>query len=397
MSDCDQTNPPEIAISRASSPDVGVRQYSTLPLLSAPNVDESNGRQKRRPLEQDVGWHIRWTRDRFPNGRVLVVDYISNQTSKRPEKRHVAVAAQEFENLESLQAFYANNERVHAAALRVVHVQNATWSTQFLLDKYNIDHKSEIVGMRGFSKWAKYEKPRQRNGKPFANGRSWREQNDPWRNISRTAFGLDYVKVFRTQAPRQRNRHGVFGEKPIDAKMMHLDAYEDSHSPHGYDASVQRISVYVQRSLGPAGQVSPELDPKSPYAKPDGEEPDGDGNDKVGLGELDNSSAVIVFETSASMLKEDCLVQPRNDIENRWRRLSFYLRKDDVMHDARLASQCTNMILSDVFHGLAIIWQEFLGIGVDVSTIMSHPTPFHRLNSVQARLNTRREDLRKSR
>jgi hypothetical protein len=91
----------------------------------------------------------------------------------------VTVAAQEFQDIKELEKFYADSKRVHQAALRVIHVQNASWATKFLLRKFNIDHRSEIVGMQGFSKWAQYEKPRQRNGKPYPNGRSWREQTDP--------------------------------------------------------------------------------------------------------------------------------------------------------------------------------------------------------------------------
>ena len=92
--------------------------------------------------------------------------------------------------------------------------------------------------------------------------------------------------------------------------------------------------------------------------------------DKVDLDFLDNSNTIVVFETSASMLMQDCLIQPRKDFENRWRRLSFYLRKDDVLNDSRLAAQCTNMILNDVFHGLAVIWQEFLSVATDHVNIL---------------------------
>ena len=70
------------------------------------------------------------------------------------------------------------------------------------------------------------------------------------------------------------------------------------------------------------------------------------------------------------MLMEDCLIQPRNDIEKRWCRLSFDLRKENVLNDARLAAQCTNLILCDIFHGLAIIWQDFLGVGADHVNIL---------------------------
>ena len=55
----------------------------------------------------------------------------------------------------------------------------------------------------------------------------------------------------------------MFGERPIDAQMMHLNAYEDGRDPDGFDISVQRMSVYVQRNLGPPGRVSPDQDVKN--------------------------------------------------------------------------------------------------------------------------------------
>ena len=304
---------------------------------------------------------------------MLIIDYISSVASAGSGRRHVTVAAQEFENLKDLEKFYADSKRVHQAALRVIHVQNATWATHFLLHKFNIDHRSEIVGMQGFSKWAQYEKPRQRNGKPFPNGRSWREQTDPWRNVSRTAFGLDYLKTYQTLPPDKRRRTSVLGDKPIDAQMMHLNAWEDAQSPDGYDVSVQRMSVYVQRNLGPPGRVSPEQEIKSPYARHDttnGRWYKGDDANKIDIDYLDNSNTVLIFETSASMKMEDCLIEPRDDFENRWRRLSFYLRREDVTNDTRLAAQCTNMILADVFHGLAVVWQEFLNVAADHVTLL---------------------------
>jgi hypothetical protein len=50
--------------------------------------------------------------------------------------------------------------------------------------------------------------------------------------------------------------------------------------------------------------------------------------------------------------------------------LSFYLRREDVVNDVRLAAQCTNMILADVFHGLAVVWQEFLNLAADHVTLL---------------------------
>ncbi|GAB1725678.1 hypothetical protein NU195Hw_g4836t2 [Hortaea werneckii] len=330
--------------------------------------------KQRRSQTPDLEWHIKWTDDVFPNGRVLLIDYISSQAvhAISPGRQHVAVAAQEFQDLGELQRFYEDPKRANSAALRVIHVQNATWATRFLLTKFNIDHPSEIAGMQGFSKWARYERPRQRNGKPFPNGRAFREQTDPWRNISRTAFGLDYLKPYATPHPMERKQQNIFSRKPVDAKMMHLNAYEDSRTPYGWDVSVQRLSVYVQRSLGKPGKVSPDIEIRNPYAKPQerGHGPAGIREGEVDLESLDNSNTVIVFETSASMLPRHCLVQPRNDFEKRWRRLSFYLKREEAFNDAQLAAQCTNMVLTDVFHGLAVVWDDLLSTATDHVNIL---------------------------
>ncbi|KAI7164882.1 hypothetical protein KC349_g376 [Hortaea werneckii] len=330
--------------------------------------------KQRRSQTPDLEWHIKWSDDVFPNGRVLLIDYISSQAvhAMSPGRQHVAVAAQEFQDLGELQRFYEDPKRANSAALRVIHVQNATWATRFLLTKFNIDHPSEIAGMQGFSKWARYERPRQRNGKPFPNGRAFREQTDPWRNISRTAFGLDYLKPYTTPHPMERKQQNIFSRKPVDAKMMHLNAYEDSRTPYGWDVSVQRLSVYVQRSLGKPGKVSPDIEIRNPYAKPQerGHGPSGIREGEVDLDSLDNSNTVIVFETSASMLPRHCLVQPRNDFEKRWRRLSFYLKREEAFNDAQLAAQCTNMVLTDVFHGLAVVWDDLLSTATDHVNIL---------------------------
>ncbi|KAK4556046.1 hypothetical protein LTR86_006742 [Recurvomyces mirabilis] len=387
----ENSHPPDIAISRAStesrasSKRSGKQPEQARGRLPSPKVDTENvysstWRRRRneawryRNHSPDVEWHIKWTTGCFPNGRVLIIDYISNQTVQKAEptgKRHVVVRAAEFQDLAMLERFYADPKTAHSAAQRVIHVQNATWATRFLLKKFNIDHPSEIVGMQGFSKWARYEKPRQRNGKPFPNGRSFREQTDPWRNVSRTAFGLDYLKAYPTAPPNKRQRRTIFGDRPVEAKMMHLNAYDDSRSPYGYDVSVQRLSVYVQRSLGPRGIVSPDMDVRNPYRPiANGRPSFKEDKNKVDLDTLDNTNTVIVFETSASMMLEDCLVQPRNDFERRWRRLSFYLKKEEALNDSRLAAQCTNMVLADVFHGLGVVWEEFLAAATNHVNIL---------------------------
>lgn len=60
------------------------------------------GHQGRGP---DLKWHIPWKKDCFATGRVLIIDYVGSDSETpigKNGKRHVAVAAQEFENLVSL-------------------------------------------------------------------------------------------------------------------------------------------------------------------------------------------------------------------------------------------------------------------------------------------------------
>lgn len=60
---------------------------------------------KHDPLQ----WKRKWTKGCFATGRVLIIDYITNHenaSSGDSGKHHVAVAAQEFETLKSLEEFY---------------------------------------------------------------------------------------------------------------------------------------------------------------------------------------------------------------------------------------------------------------------------------------------------
>ena len=387
--------PPDISLSRTSTESKASRnsidkeqQRSSgpNPRLIHPadkkNVYQINPHWRKHPPDAgkwwrgtapNVEWQFKWDERRFQAGRVLIIDYVSfDDTHAAGQGRHIKIAAKECQNIGELRHFYSDRKRVHGAALRVIHVQNAPWATMFLLNKFNMTHPSELIGMQGFSKWARYEKPRQHNGKPLPTGRSWRSQTDPWRNVIRTAFGLDYLKVDPSDAPNQRNPLSVFGAaKPVDARMMHLNAYEDSKSPYGYDVSIQRLSLYVQRNLGSIKtKVSGAPGVTNPYLKSGVKGAEGEDQCKLQLETLDNGNTVILFETSASMLLEDCLVQPRNDFEKRWRRLSFYLRKEDVLNDSRLAAQCTNMILGDIFHGLSVVWDDFLSVSSDHVSIL---------------------------
>jgi hypothetical protein len=149
--------------------------------------------------------------------------------------------------------------------------------------------------------------------------------------------------------------------------LIHLDAYEEDSNPQGYDVAVQRISVYVQSNLGPASlQTPPGVLVENPYLDrhTSDQAPVNDEENNI-LAEFDNGNTIIVFQTSASRKLDDCLVKPRNDMENRWRRLSLHLRKDDTANDTTFAAQCTNLILTDIFHELREIWDFLLARTAD--------------------------------
>ena len=158
----DGSHLPEISVSRTSTASANSRndqKPKEVPQQSKPSPwvyanNNWNPHQWRPPKNAtwgskfhnpDVEWHIKWTKDCFSVGRVLIIDYVSNVESAGSGRRHVTVAAQEFQELKDLEKFYADSKRVHGAALRVIHVQNATWATRFLLRKFNIDHASELV------------------------------------------------------------------------------------------------------------------------------------------------------------------------------------------------------------------------------------------------------------
>ena len=53
------------------------------------------------------------------------------------------------------------------------HVQNAPWATQFLLRKFNINNRDDLIGT-DFGKFVKYKRPERRGGKPFTSGKTWK-------------------------------------------------------------------------------------------------------------------------------------------------------------------------------------------------------------------------------
>ena len=317
---------------------------------------------------QGVPWRKKVDCNSWEFGRVLLVDYVGKEHTENERRK---IVAQEFWNLEGLKKFYDKTNRSKEAALRVIHVQNASWATKFLLKKFNINHHNDLVGT-DFGRWAKYEQPQRRAGKPVLNGKTFKAQRDPWRGINRTAFGVDYLKQYERSDEGGGNRR--LGSNQAAVKMMELNCYDENDNPtYGYDVFVQRLSVYIQRNEGPPQDPD---DPNilNPYVVTGTEYFDlrqqslhipangGIETLKPLLESLDNGNTIIIFEHSQTSLPQDTLIPARGEIENRWRRLAFYLPREDAMDDTRLAVECMDLVLSDVFKSLAAAWDRYLYI-----------------------------------
>ena len=141
------------------------------------------------------------------------------------QNRKRKVVAQEVDSLDGLRMLYRDVGRGADANLRLLHVQNAPWATKFLLRKFNIDGRDDLVGS-DFGRYAKSSKADRRGGKPFPDAKTWRVQHDPWRGISKTSFGFEYLKEYRVRDPAAEGQS-------VDEKMMKLNAYDDEGElPH---------------------------------------------------------------------------------------------------------------------------------------------------------------------
>lgn len=88
-------------------------------------------------------------------------------------------------------------------------------------------------------------------------------------------------------------------------------------------------------------------------------------------------NTIIIFEHSQSGSVEDTLIGARQEIESRWRRLTFYLPREEISNDDRLALECMDFILRDIFKALAFAWEKYLSIcETHVSILVSVLYPF---------------------
>ena len=68
------------------------------------------------------------------------------------------------------------------------------------------------------------------------NGKTWKTTHDPWRGISRTSFGLDYLKQYKCLDYRDRS------EEDARDKIFELNHYDDEDEPrYGFDVFSQRL------------------------------------------------------------------------------------------------------------------------------------------------------------
>jgi hypothetical protein len=159
--------------------------------------------------------------------------------------------------------------------LRIIHVQNAIWARKFLLSKFNITHNHNEKGT-AFSRWAMYDKPQKRAGRPVLNAKPFRVDKDPWRRVWRTGFGVDYLRYF---TPEHILQAAALPDAPASVdtahefKLLELNQWREndegnSYAVHGYDVFVQRLSVYVQRNMDGAGLVEDDWDDvPNPYVR----------------------------------------------------------------------------------------------------------------------------------
>ena len=117
-------------------------------------------------------------------------------------------------------------------------MQNAAWATHFLLQKFNINSRDDLVGT-DFGQFVKHRRVGNHGSRPLLNGKTWKTTHDPWRGLSRTSFGIDYLKHYRAR------KNDSQGDMDRNAKMMELNCLDDEdNATYGWDVYVQRLVWY---------------------------------------------------------------------------------------------------------------------------------------------------------
>ncbi|MCJ1471375.1 hypothetical protein MMC13_000014 [Lambiella insularis] len=309
-----------------------------------------------RPRSPYLKWYKEYNAASLKRGRVLVIDYVKRDLCSDKKRK---VTSQEIHDLEGLQKIYSNPVRGSEAVLRLFHAQNAPWATEFLLSKFNISAQDDLVGL-DFDGYLRHKRPERRGRKLAMTGRSWQTQHDPWRGVSKTAFGIDYLKAYRVPDDADRDAEGVKG------KVMELNCFDHDDNPcSGWDVYLQRLSCYIQHKETSPEVVDPDI--PNPYKQASAKGVSGFGRNQhclPRLEDLDNCSAILIFEDSKSGSIQDTIIPSRRKMESRWRRLPFYLafESQDPVDDEQMALQCTKLIMQDLWKAAAEAWEVFLDV-----------------------------------
>jgi hypothetical protein len=188
----------------------------------------------QRPRSPGLAWHGSYSKEELKNGRVLMIDYVKKEKSREGMRK---VAAEEIRDIDALHKVYLNPDRGEGAVLRVFHVQNAWWATKFLLKKFNISNSYHSLVETDFGDWVKTKKPERHAGKPVMNAKSWKTVHDPWRGVSRTMWGMDYLKQYKTKHPGIRRR------ECNDGKIMELNDYDEEGTVHLFFLFLSRLTT----------------------------------------------------------------------------------------------------------------------------------------------------------
>jgi hypothetical protein len=157
------------------------------------------------------------------------------------------VVASEHYDLSSLQTVYGSYPSTKLA-FRIFHIQNAPWATYWVLKKFAIQETS-FESRTSFTHWVKYMSPKRRGGKALMNAHTWNTKYDPQRGISRTAFGLDYLKRYPKRTPALDDDLEVTGDQKYEAgkvPMMELNSYDSEGNPQTFKLSVNGL---IQRQI----------------------------------------------------------------------------------------------------------------------------------------------------
>jgi hypothetical protein len=239
-------NPPQISVEDTTQPLTNPEEPLNQP--SAPHRPDAyhphpggrRGSTWRKRSPAGVGWRKRWDEHYYPweNGRVMIVDCYSRDHSDDGRRK---TKAYEFTHRHELQDFYAGEGKREDHALRLIHVQNAVWAREFLLKKFNINSGGDDVVGTSFGRWAKYDKPQYRAGRPVLNAKSFRTSRDPWRGVSRTGFGVDYLKSYKPGVIADDAPQGRLAFKLTE--LNHWEGDEGSVGVHGFDVSSLTLCI----------------------------------------------------------------------------------------------------------------------------------------------------------